>query len=451
MTNIRKVRAFYREAEGWYKSWYFETGLRADGSYYFRNQLIEIPNEFETCPDYYPRMFFSKITSFLDKAELWDSDTQSDAPWHFYVELSNGEEQTLSSSDSCREIHHFLYYSNLLDFTVGNWTNKKIRLANSFTFTLDDLRGEVKLGSISLSRFINHRIELLFRGRPDSSYEDCVLEKPDGRVEILLQENPYAEVEPASIIIGNDGSIEDNGDVLYAYILQENKVKVLKDYSNRYKSAFFVNPDETTRRKFLDPNYLLNESTTEYSFANKEEYNIFCRRYQSSGKVIWNTSAEYVVNYNEAFEEYEKGNYENALRMYFNTLRINPIAIDARFEIANCYIKLGDFTKAKITLAILKDFLFTDQNIAKFYRTLGYILSEEENDYLAAYCCYKHSSTYDRAGLYKSEVDHELIYLSSVEDYYRSRAKYWASHDPVQELGWCNIPILKANEEIIKD
>ena len=140
--------------------------------------------------------------------------------------------------------------------------------------------------------------------------------------------------------------------------------------------------------------------------------------------------------------------------MYLNTLKINPIAIDARFEIANCFVKLGDYTKARLSLAVLKDFLFTNQYIAKFYRTLGYIYSEDEyDDSRLAYCCYKHSSTYDREGIYKTDVDRELIYLTAKEGdgTFRSDAKYWASYDPVEVLGWHKIPILKANDYMVRD
>ena len=91
--------------------------------------------------------------------------------------------------------------------------------------------------------------------------------------------------------------------------------------------------------------------------------------------------------------------------------------------------------------------------IAKFYRTLGYIYSENEpKDYHLSYCCYKHSNKYDRVGLYKAEVDREMIYLTSKEGEgrFRSDAKYWASYEPEEVLGWYNIPVLKANDRVVK-
>lgn len=456
MTSIRKVRALYFASNvqqgNKYIPFFFEVGLRSDGFYYFRNQLIEIPNEFETCPNIYPRMFFARITSFLDGID-WNVENRQNPLWHFYIEYADGVEKTLSTTNLLEDLQVYLRYSNLLAFTVGNWSSKKIRPASSYTLTLDDLRAEVKLGAVSLERFLRHRIDLLFRDQPYGLSENCVIEKADGSIEIPLQKNPYSDVDPTSIIIKSDGTIENDGDILYAMILREKKVKVIKNAAKQYEGPRFPAPDEKTRKELLDPNYLLNENTTEYSFANKEEYTIFCRRFQSSGKVVWNTSAAYIVEYNAAFQEYEDERYENALRLYFKALKINPIAIDARFEIANCYVKLGEFTNALLSLAVLKDFLFTEQYIAKFYRTLGYIYSENESkDYHLSYCCYKHSNKYDRVGLYKAEVDREMIYLTSKEGEgrFRSDAKYWASYEPEEVLGWYNIPVLKANDRVVK-
>ncbi len=58
----------------------------------------------------------------------------------------------------------------------------------------------------------------------------------------------------------------------------------------------------------------------------------------------------------------------------------------ARFEIVENYLRLGKITEAKDYLLSFKDWLYSDDLRARFYRRLGYIYAETKS-YEIAYAC----------------------------------------------------------------
>lgn len=472
MTNIRRIRATCFSSANWKLAGNnFETGLRVDGHYYFRNSFIEIPNEFKTCPIYYPKMFFSHITTLVEQIlETNIEEEHESISWSISVDYDTGEQKTILDSRPLNELIQFLNYDNLISYSTTEWDSKQIINApRSNRISLDDVRGEVSAKTITLGRLIKDRLDTMLRG----SLNESVVFTEDGGVRILLKNDP-ATNEESSIEISSLGHIENTGNILYLDILKENDVVVLFSngpldltaeesrqelklitylgfYEDKLLNRAFPVLPEALRIMFYDPMYILGDEDHEFSFANRKEYLIYCRRYRCSGKVIWNSSEKYLDAYNRAYDFFEDSDFEKAASGYLDCLRENPIGIEARFELTNSYIKQGKLGQAKMSLAVLKDLLFEPDDISKFYRTLGYIFCEE-GEYRLSYACYKYSRKLGGWYEIKDELNNEYIYIR----YKAKRAgerdyDHYSVMDCKEELELYGIPILKENREAVRD
>ena len=426
MTDIRLVRAFCfsldKEAQA---MGFFETGMMSNGRVYFRNPYIEIPNEFKTCPQFYPRMLFSLVCSTIDGIlNDHDSGVSQSTNWLFEIEYADGKTKTLRYSKRISSLMKLLNYNNLLSCIDTDWSTRNITEAPSKNLTLEKVRGEVALGVVTLPELLAGRLDLLLAG----SKKKSIRLTGSGSLSISLL--PAWQKRATTVIIDGEGVIQESGGILYTEILKEQGVKVLFDKDieslhtestdsmvRRARTLGFVDDyldgtafpslPEEVRIMFLDPQYLITERNCSYAFANREEFQIFYRRYQSGGDVRWSQSTAYEDLYCEAYQYYDSGNYEKAVSLYKKCIIDNPIAIEARFELVNCYVRLEQYTYALIELAVLKELIGSNYFAAKFYRTLGYIYCEMEK-YPLAYSCYMHSQKYDGTS---EEVTNELIYI----------------------------------------
>lgn len=426
MTDIRLVRAFCfsqdKEAQA---MGFFETGMMSNGRVYFRNPYIEMPNEFRTCPQFYPRMLFSFVCSKIDDLlNNHESGVSQSINWVFDIEYADGKSTTLRCSNRISSLAKLLNYNNLLSCIDSDWGTKNITETPSTNLTLEKVRGEVALGVVTLPELLTGRLNLLLAG---SEKESIKLTESGGlRISLL----PVWQKRAATIIIDGEGAIQESGGILYTEILKEHGVKVLFDKDaeslhsestdsmvRRARMLGFVDDyldgtafpslPEEVRMMFLDPQYLITEKDCTYSFANREEFQMFCRRYQSGGDVRWSQSMAYEDLYCEAFQHYDREEYEKAASLYKKCIIDNPIGIEARFELVNCFVNLEQYTYALIELAVLKELISSNYFAAKFYRTLGYIYCEIEK-YPLAYSCYLYSQKYGGAS---KEVSDELIYI----------------------------------------
>lgn len=460
MTDIRLIRAFYFPlAKEAHTAGFFETGIRSDGLVYFRNPYIEIPNEFGTCPDYYPRKVFSFISSTVEGLINGHEDADSTSPnWVFEIEYANGKSRTLRYTNRINSLKRYIFYNNFLSSIYSDSGNTIVQDVFSSKITIEKVRGEVALGVVALPRLLSGRLDLILAGSEEASIK---LTSTDGLSISLL---PVGHNRATTLTIDNSGIIQDSGGVLYTKILKERGVKVLFDKDedsllskssdpmvNRARALGFLDDflDETPfpslpeeiRIMFLDPQYLITEKTCEYTFANREELQTFCRYYQSGGDVKWSRATDYEDLYCEAFDYYERGDYEKAASLYRECIQDNPIAIEARFELVNCFINLEQFTYALIELAILKDLITTDYFASKFYRTLGYLYCETEK-YSLAYSCYMYSQTFGGA---TKDVADELIYIYRKAEEEIDQLLAWES-DYKKVLMDNNVPIISLKD-----
>lgn len=150
-----------------------------------------------------------------------------------------------------------------------------------------------------------------------------------------------------------------------------------------------------------------------YYFMNINEFTSYiqiCNKNNKTKNIIWGKGDNYISVYKKAYEEFERGNYERSLSLYYESLLANPIGVMSRIEICNCHIKMRNFNSAIEILNSMNDFILSKEEIANYYRKLGYIYCEMKL-YRLSYCCYKYSLDF-----FDSKVAMEEIkYLNSVD------------------------------------
>ena len=152
--------------------------------------------------------------------------------------------------------------------------------------------------------------------------------------------------------------------------------------------------------------------TEKYCFADQIEFILYAKHCKDEGKkngIVWVADNSYHDLYMRGYNLFERGQYAKALWVYQDALKVNPIGISARFEICECYLRLGMIPGAKQTLLDMQEYLIENKNAARFYRRLGFIATEQ-GDYRLAVACLLLSQKYEETDYVKNE----LRYIASV-------------------------------------
>ena len=155
--------------------------------------------------------------------------------------------------------------------------------------------------------------------------------------------------------------------------------------------------------------YVASTNDEEFYFENTEEYVVYCI-FNKAKNVRWRSAGEnYIKELQQGFQLYEEGRYEEAIEVLKNSLRLNPIGISARFELCEAYLKLGKLYEAKNALMEMKDYFIFDKHVAKFYRRMGFIATEEKK-YQCAVACLMVSLKFENHPI----VENELKYIKQI-------------------------------------
>lgn len=149
-----------------------------------------------------------------------------------------------------------------------------------------------------------------------------------------------------------------------------------------------------------------------FCFDSQMEFFIYAKHAKDTGRkknIIWENKSSYTDRFMQGYYLYEDGKFEKALQAYKKALEVNPVGINARFEICECYLKLGNLIGARTTLLEMQDFLVQNTHIAKFYRRMGFIAIEQQ-DYRLGAACFIHSLKHEKSNL----VADELMYIHSI-------------------------------------
>lgn len=147
------------------------------------------------------------------------------------------------------------------------------------------------------------------------------------------------------------------------------------------------------------------EQSEGYYFQNIIELAIYGKLHGKGKTVNWLSGNDYIEAYNKGYQLFEQGRFQEALTAYYDSLKLNPIGLSARFEICEIFIKLNKFAEAKKTLLEMEAYLIEKENIAQFYRRFGFIAIEEGN-YDCALAAYTYSLNFSDHPLAKNEMDY---------------------------------------------
>ena len=142
-----------------------------------------------------------------------------------------------------------------------------------------------------------------------------------------------------------------------------------------------------------------------YYFQNPIELAIYGKFHGKDKTVYWLTGNDYIEAYNKGFHLFEQGRFQEALTAYRASLKLNPIGLSARFEICEVFIKMQNYADARKTLLEMRTYLIEEENIARFYRRLGFIATEEGN-YDCALAAYAYSLNFKNHPSVKNEMDY---------------------------------------------
>ena len=146
-----------------------------------------------------------------------------------------------------------------------------------------------------------------------------------------------------------------------------------------------------------------------YTFNNSVEFILYTEENQETidKKIIdinYNTSNAYLCL---AYIDFERKNYNEAIKKIDNALIWNPYNLDAIFEKAENYKEIGNIKEYyNITLDSYEK-IYTPTYLARYYRNLGYYFIEKE-DYELAKALYLYSLKFEESNV----VTHELKYIN---------------------------------------
>lgn len=158
----------------------------------------------------------------------------------------------------------------------------------------------------------------------------------------------------------------------------------------------------------ITPSEVTTEESSEgYFFQDPIELVIYGKLHGRDKTVYWLSGNDYIEAYNKGFQLFEQGRFQEALVAYRDSLKLNPVGLSARFEMCEVFIKMMKYADAKKTLLEMKDYLIDGKNIARFYRRLGFITTEE-GSYDCALAAYAYSLNFEKHPLVKNEMSYIL-------------------------------------------
>lgn len=181
-----------------------------------------------------------------------------------------------------------------------------------------------------------------------------------------------------------------------------------------------------------------------YTFGNCIEFVLAVKKKLTDGDCIdinYNTSDAYL---NLAFFAFDDKDYDSAIKLLKESLRLNPTGIVSLFEMAENYKAKGDLEKYLSWTEKCYDRLYNVSHLAHYYRNLGYYYIEKEEWNLAK-TVLLYSLKYEN----NHNVENELEYIIS-----KSKDESLPQKDELTSiLRKNNIPtfISKENLNIIKE
>ncbi len=130
-----------------------------------------------------------------------------------------------------------------------------------------------------------------------------------------------------------------------------------------------------------------------YSFSNLQEFVFYLCKYhvaENKREVVWSSDYSSDILLAKASALYELQRHREAVEVLRQAIARNPVGTSYRFELAENLIMLKDCEQAARELRALVEFLLYPEEIARFYRRMGYLYTEFK-DYDLAEACHLYS------------------------------------------------------------
>lgn len=144
----------------------------------------------------------------------------------------------------------------------------------------------------------------------------------------------------------------------------------------------------------------------EFQFANESELRAYIAVHHPIEPVVWKTNKDYVTACAAGLRSYDRMNFRKSIIQHNHALKFNPVGIKSRFELAECHIRLCEYTKAKTALLSAAPYLTQKSDIYKFYQRFGHICFEC-GQYKTAAACFLYSTHFGS----KKAAARQLLFL----------------------------------------
>lgn len=207
---------------------------------------------------------------------------------------------------------------------------------------------------------------------------------------------------------------EQHGKVMYSFALMNHK---FPDFSALDKNniSLIINDAKTDGlRKTRTADFSSRPSTRNtgskeeeesigYYFANKEEFIIYVKAEKPEKKILWLSGDNYINEFQLGYSLVDRNDLNSAVEHFNKAISWNPVAIDARFELINCYYGLKRIDEAIGSLKYMEKYLARKKDVAHYYRAFGYFFVENR-DYKRGAAAYRLSLDYDNNAIALGEL-----------------------------------------------
>lgn len=151
----------------------------------------------------------------------------------------------------------------------------------------------------------------------------------------------------------------------------------------------------------------------DYSFRDIVEFYDYAEKYPENKDLVWINPYYSIIYKLLGYIESEKGNFKQALDYLNQGLEISPQNPEIYFEIAECYKMQKEYDKMFDVTKPIYDFIFRPDDLAQYYRLLGYYYTEKEK-YELAYNLYKLSLIFEKNSAAYNEINYICSKCNSI-------------------------------------
>lgn len=206
-------------------------GKYSSSHYFFQNNYTELPNEFHACPEDTAKILFKMAKEYLSDL-LANSEQQIETYHHdgLFVTVIFEDRSTKMYSWQNPIVPTVLKLLNFNEFTYyGEYTHPTFLISQYYCsgVNLQEIRKQIKAGSIPFSAFYNKRVYPMFNW--DDYCDAKLVIHPDNTIQIIPVICGHTCPPEEGVEIDSEGNIIRCGKFPYVKALMDNHVKIILD------------------------------------------------------------------------------------------------------------------------------------------------------------------------------------------------------------------------------